>query len=253
MSLQEAADVVKLRDWILTLRVDLQRAGITYELARSSGMMRGFIERLREIGLSDPDTLPIHPAGDHSIWPIEVLYSGNWQWMRTLAACECYPHFDFSIALNGTSGRSLRALGRVSEVGFERWKYVLPSIDKAGNPKPGFIQPSANWHIVVIPWECSNREIARQFAAKLPEIRPYNRPEPRRPGRRGRSEKAGGRDILNQLTAYRLEKLGVGFIGARKLGFSVYGSTSAKGWKRAVDQTTERLREIFEKKLFGTK
>ncbi|HWX15572.1 MAG TPA: hypothetical protein VNY07_03200 [Chthoniobacterales bacterium] len=115
--------------------------------------------------------------------------------------------------------------------------------------------PLWSYYGVAIDWNYTNRKLAQWFEEQLNELRPADRPEPKKPGRHGISSDAGPMDMLNQLAAFRLDRAGLGVEQARER-VQIFGSAmrykpGSAGWGKAIRAAKNRIDRMLKEPFFS--
>jgi len=113
---------------------------------------------------------------------------------------------------------------------------------------------SPPFYLVKIDWTYSNDTLAQGFKARLRPLRPTDQPEPKRPGRRGRTSLAPI-DMLNQLAAFKLNRAGFTVSDANEalqgLGSRVLYQSGSGGWHNAITAAKDRIDRMLTVPFFN--
>lgn len=153
---------------------------------------------------------------------------------------------DFEITRRTESGVSY---SKLIEEFLERGEPGNLTVTPLGNPAdlPSRL-PSYRFgtesYLLRIPWKKSDFEIATEFRNILPDLRPDYLPNNPHPGRRGRGATATGKDLRDQLSAFRVQQSG----GSWSKDFGQY---SRPAWHKAVRTAARRIAAMPTSYLFG--
>ncbi len=245
--------------YVPLLSDSLKRAAAYYEYARESAELIDAVVELREAGAFKPGLKkrPVKPelmrklTWEGKMFPMEGLL--------VLAESDDFPRKPFREAVQNSE---ILKRGGIS-LGISRpvdlpWKALISlrnDLTRHGFSEMDFYEnhnrgPST-LHAISIPWHYTNEELAAFFCELIPKLRPSDRPEPKKAGRRGRTSGSGAVDMLNQLGAFRLNRAGWKFDPAWKPTRKLTPYVSVKGWKKAVHAAEERINNMTKRPFFG--
>jgi hypothetical protein len=241
-------------DYVKKQNPSWQRAIAYYEYARESATLREKVESVREqlrrgrLSRSQRDVLVIRET---ETWmPMEIAF--------LLVPMRSFPSKAFALSdvpsdlVEGiaSSGIGLERIAFVPwDVFFEMQK-LLNIVERRKQVELSNVWNSANQtiHALLIPWNSTDRSLAKEFRDLLKEHRPASTPEPRKRGRKGASLSVSPIEMLHQLAAYRFEKMGYSYAKAHHL--TVY--TSQRGWRDAITSARQRISTLATEPLFGS-
>jgi len=203
-----------------------------WEYARESPRLRRFSVCFQNKKLSDKQQAAARARYAPALNPDEMLLLGS-RHFPTLSFAQvrllfpAVPTFFASHDRFGLSGLVCGPVAIFADYG--------PIITKA-------LATDESWYLVSIPWDQTDGELAKMFRSWLKTLRPESQREPRRSGRRGRAATSPV-DLLHQLSAYRINRLGRNYDEARRLALPhIY--VSKKGWNKAIESAKARIDTI---------
>jgi hypothetical protein len=251
----------QLRKFDLTyfkeLEIQEQRAATFYEYARHSSTMTVLIAACRKEavfsgGHANPDLLnQILKMTTSDACPLGELLM--------LAESEGFPSQPFNVTakyekLFGSATTSF-GVPPIASIPWQTVDMVRAEWRKTRQNEHELLSRQG-WLTYGFPWsQCTNQEVVAIFGQFVQNLRPRNIPEPSRAGRKGRSRTLGTGDMINQLSAYRLDYAGFNFSNGARLvahsdGARVY--RSEEGWRKAICAAKRRIDGMMNQPFFGS-
>ena len=237
-------------EYIKGLGEQEQRAATFYEYGRHCVPLKEFVEELRQAGAFTKDRVEPLSLELSSKLNAKLHVWKNYQ-LYGLGVSDDFPDKPFkdNKTARGLFDSESNYYG-IEKVGRFPWPALLEAHVKNRNMEQALADLRAcsgtsTVHAIFIPWKYTNGELAKMFYDLLPDLRPDDFPEPKKAGRRGRSEKLGIWAMLKQLAAFRLD--------AAAFDYSAIGSPygSKKGFNEAVKIATERINRMMEQPFFS--
>ncbi len=118
-------------------------------------------------------------------------------------------------------------------------------------PPSSNVAPPYVLYGVGIDWSYTDRKLAGWFENQLKRLRPPDSPEPRRPGRHGLSSDLAPIEMLNQLAAFRLNRIGLKASQAKEIfgSIDIYQS-GRSGWLKAIKAARYRIDRMTKVRFF---
>lgn len=241
-------------DYVKKQNPSWQRAITYYEYARESAPVRMKVESVRRqlgrgrLSRFQRDALVIREM--ETCMPTDVAF--------LLVEMRSFPSKAFALSdvpsglAEGiaTSGIGLERIAFVPWDVFFQMQKIWKRVDRPNQVGLARVwnSPNQTIHALMIPWNLTDRNLAKEFRDLLKTHRPASTPEPSKPGRKGASLSANPIEMLHQLAAYRFEKMGYSYAEAHHL--TVY--TSRRGWGDAVSSARQRISTLATEQLFGS-
>jgi hypothetical protein len=223
-----------------------QRAATFYEYARHCEPIKEFVAELRQAGAFKVGKL----SPELALRVASMKYILRQEQLLGLVVSEGFPEKPYRDSKTGRGlFESKQNFYGIDVLSCIPWRALRLGSGKNQNSEDavylGGCYESRTIHAISVPWKYTNRELAKMFFDLLAGLRPGHLPEPKKAGRKGRSEKFGTRDMLNQLKAYRLSKNGFNYLASEKL------YTSPQAWRKAVNAATKRISRMMLDPFFG--